>query len=142
MSHTSFIILIEQSYIDSNIKSHMMKFFFKKYGIIYKNRSYGQLPGNLGSLIGKVNNNDIPNIVSYISSDLEKYRPFIKLLGICINGYWMSKSYLNKLSAFIQMKSTFAVCLCLYPTLYYNQLVDCNTKSIIFSLEFQKNKNA
>lgn len=133
-------ILIEQSYIDSNIKNHIIKQFYTKYGLKYKNYSVGGVIGNVGSLVGLYTNQQFKQNIKGIISDLEKYHPFLKFIGLNFNTYWISKSHLNKIvkleleaTAKIQLPTTY-----LFPISLYNQAFNRGIYTLIYLLS---NKN-
>lgn len=94
----NLVILIEQSYIDSNIKNHLIKLFYTKYNLNYKNRSYGGIPGNIGSLVGRYTTQQFKKTIKSIILDLEQYHPFIRFVGLNFKTYWISRLQLNEIT--------------------------------------------
>lgn len=129
-------ILIEQSYIDSNIKNHMMKRFYTRYNLNYKNQAVGGMIGNVGSLVGTYTNQQFKQNIQSILSDLEKYHPFLRFIGLNFNTYWISKSQLSQLIqlefneiANVQVASAY-----LLPISFYNQALNGGIYTLIYLL--------
>lgn len=93
----NLVILIEQSYIDSNIKKHLIRSFLLKHKLIYQNQAYGGVVGNIGCFIGSYTELEFQQGIQPILDDLEKYHPFLKFIGLNFKKYWVSKQQLKEL---------------------------------------------
>lgn len=138
----NLVILVEQSYMDSNIKKHLSNHFKLKYNLTYINRSYGNVVGSIGSLVGTSDDLNIQKEILFILSDLEKYSPFIRFLGVHYNGYWLQRSQLKESISF-NMENTNSYDL---VTMYFGPIsklthtIDYNIKSIIYLLTTKTNQ--
>lgn len=133
----NIVFLIEQSYIDSNIKNNLVKSFYINYKLTYLNQPYGNIPGNVGALVGNFTAAQFKHFTKHILSDLDKYHPFIRFIGLNYNRYWMTASQIASLlklniskESQYEVASTFR-----YPTFNLNQALISPIYTILFLLE-------
>lgn len=134
----NIIILIEQSYIDSNIQKHLRNHFKLRYELTYVNKSYGGIIGNVASLVGYYDDAYFHHNIIHIINDLEKYSPFIKLLALNFNRYWIPKSKFKLLKGLMFTSNHYFITSHLNPVIQLNSSLEGSIKSIIYLLEKKK----
>lgn len=134
----NIVFLIEQSYVDSNIKNNLIKSFYLNYKLSYINQTFGSVPGNVGALVGSFTSVQFKQFVRLILNDLDKYHPFLRFIGLNYNNYWISSSQItsllklnfNETSKYEAVTSSF-----LYPMSNLNQAFITPITSILLLLE-------
>lgn len=133
----NIVFLIEQSYVDSNIKDNLVKSFYLNYKLRYINRSFGAIPGKVGALVGNFTDAQFKQLVKSILNDLDKYHPFLRFIGLNYNGYWISTSQVTSLlklnlneSSKYDLSTTF-----MHPITNINQAFISSITTILFLLE-------